>query len=356
MIQSRHHPAARTRLLAGTAACLLGAACLQAVPAAAQSELDSTLVASEAPLDAEQTRAVEAFINARLQTFTTDDAQAIYNARVDLLAPLTRINAAGVFKISYTRLLTQQLAQQVQSFSRLGRINAQVMTASLGEADVLPIIRAGLGDDEPAVRFAAGDALIRELKRRAQASDNLPGSARTALIDRTLEIAAAEPSPLTAGKMMDALNQLTGDNPDRLLQVLNSRVAIHASQPTLSFAPEDLAFRGLFLNLSNQATTEQRTAFVQAAARYFKLASEQLAAGGLGADQLEARRNFGVLLNNILRSISPGMGLAQRDHPADAAPAITSGNFAEVATLADAWITALTDNSPLTAEQLSTDG
>ena len=312
--------------------------------------LDRAVIAADSALTTGQTRDIEAFIDARLAAMTQDQAEAgqVSAARDALLDPLTSVQAGQVFLLNYPRMVAERVTAAFGSGSRIGRINMAVLAGRLPTAAAADVVLVGLEDAEPAVRFAAGNALVQLLREQVELGDRRP-----ALVERLRAVAPSDPSAFAAGKAIDSLRALAGDDPGAMLEVLNARVPVHAADPRLGYLPENTVVQDLFIRLLDTQDRTQQLEFARAAARYLALVTRQLAAGGLSEDAVTTRTNFGTLLNNVLERLGGQLGVPRADLPDDATGRLGAGDFAAAQAIADAWLAALEQHTALDAAALA---
>lgn len=318
-------------------AVVLGPAATAVAQGTADSdELPMAILAKDGAWNAAEARTVEAFIATNLEPFAdeTADAEAIAEARERLLLPLNDLRAVPAFQAQYFRALAAALRNGLGDFTKIGRLNAMMLGSRIVDASAIQLLEVGADDEAPGVRYAAARSLLSALNNEAM---GLRDAEKTRLIRKLGEAAGTETDGFVAGKLIEAIRAAEVDaQSEVLLTLFNDRVSIHAANPRLTYQPELTAMQELFINgLADGFDRDAARTFIQAAARYIRLTTSQLADDSIPTGNQQAAINLANQSFTVLDTLAPNAGQpGQRPgNPARLLPADPSA----AADLAEQW-------------------
>ena len=338
----RRRPAAVP--LAGLLALAALAATGWAGGAAAQQALSPETVRVTGRLSDAQAQEVRDHVQRGLDTLASSgDVAAAEEARRGLVSPLTAIGATPSFVQQYGRALADGVRGLPDAAAPATRVNALLLLRVAPPQEALPVIRPALTADDPAVRFTAAKVLLDLLRSPPDQAPPLGENDRRQLSDALVDAASAEPDAYVTGKLLPALAAAAGEGGlQRLLEVLNRRVALHAQNPGIGYLPELTEMSNLFLRNLGSFQRAQAEALCTAAAGHLKVAAAQLANGQVPAGGVEHARGLISQADTILRELAVSqLRLNAGQLPGAVTGSLESGDFAAIADAADAWAAAL---------------
>ena len=337
-----------TAVLAGAVSWLSASAWAQD---AAAAELSGTVLEATGAWTAAQSQDVQAFVDAQLAAFASDDAEAISAGRQAITEPLNSLKAGPAFQSQYFRLLVQRLKAGVNGWSVIGRVNATMLARRVIDPGVTEVLETGLKDDSAGVRFGAAKTLGELMPNEAMGFNDRD---KARLMQVLAGAAAVEPDAFVVGKLLPAI-RATGQDGVRstLINVFNERVVLHAADPGLSYRPELTAMQEVFITGLGKFDRKQTKAFLRAAGRCLNLAAQQLDAGTIPETHRPAAQGMITQAATILDELSRSMKLPGK-LPRGVAPALSAGNTGQLVEIAQQWNERL-QGSPLslTPEELS---
>jgi hypothetical protein len=242
----------RCLLLAVMAAgCFLASSPLQAQPASLSTEV----VMSSSSLSNGQQAQVDRYVTGWVDQLLSNDPEHIANGRRHLIDPFSLPGVTPLFITAYSPAISRELISRkaLANESALVRINAMIVASRLTDAGVVLLIRQGLEDKTPAVRYWAAEAAANagqhlnpaDQKEVLQALNN--SWEKENAIDVLEKILVA----------MDALN--TPEASLQLLAVLNHRVDVHAANPALPVTAELEGLEGVTVRTFSALTAPGST-------------------------------------------------------------------------------------------------
>jgi len=284
----------------------------------------------------------------------------VSEARETLIAPLKNESASVAFRDTFSAMITGRMDRAVTSESELVRINAMIVLTRMTDQGSMAHINAGLEDDSPAVQRWAMKALGQRIAWW-QSLGNKQAEVRAGIqtISAKLNQQGAPPHPIVVGPALEILFTInTPESRAALIEQLNNRVALHAADPNLSYAPERAAVAS-FANAMALATTPDTASsagLARAAHRYSILILSQIKAGSISSSNNASA--VGMLSQCVLAHGQVAAGI-RKQLPANQAAAINDWIPARrwddiQALLVDQWVPIL-GQAPLnlTAENLA---
>ncbi|MEM8781781.1 MAG: hypothetical protein AAGE65_02905 [Planctomycetota bacterium] len=311
-----------------------------APPGSAQNgdALSQAVLQKNGAWNADEARQVETFISANLAAFADEDADAeeVAEARERLLVPLNDLRAEAAFQAQYFRAIAAALRNGLPTFTKIGRINAMMLGSRVVDASVVPMLETGIVDEAPGVRYAAARSMLVVLNNEAL---GIRDNEKARLIRVLGEAASVESNGFVAGKLIDAIRtaEVSGQR-DILLSLFNARVPLHAADPGLTYQPELTAMQELFISGLGQPGgfgRDAARAFIQAAARYIRLTTAQIAADVLPAENRQPALNLANQCFTVLDTLAPNAGQAGQ-RPANPVRSLP-GQAERAVQLAEEW-------------------
>ncbi|MEM7576828.1 MAG: hypothetical protein AAF328_05065 [Planctomycetota bacterium] len=311
-----------------------------AVPSIAQNAdgLPQAILEKNGAWSAAEARTVESFIATNLEPFAeeTSDAEQVAEARDALLEPLNDLRAEAAFQSQYFRALAASLRNGQAGFAKIGRINAMMLGSRVVDAAIVPLLETGITDEAPGVRYAAARSMLVVLTNEAL---GLRDNEKNRLITKLGDAAGNEANGYVAGKLIEAIRATNVDAQVQiLLDVFNSRVSLHAADPALTYQPELTAMQELFIEGLGRPGGFGRDAarsFIQSAARYIRLTTNQLADDTVPEANQQAAVNLARQSYTVLSELAANAGQPGQ-RPADPVRFLPN-NAARAATLANEW-------------------
>ena len=230
--------------------------------------------ARNAAWNADETAAVEAFVNLHVSALVAGEEEPMTGARDALIRPFETAGATEVFKRQLTAEIADQLAPAFDAEQVKVRINAAVVTERFTSTDGLPLMVRGLGDESPGVRYPAAKA-VSSLLRNAE----VPPAQQQDVLDLLEARIDVEDDPFIVEPLLEAM--LAAGGPGRVVAALNRRVDWHIARPEAGFDPERKSLFAVYERLAIAATTDPAVVreMARAAGRIMLLAAQQLNQG-----------------------------------------------------------------------------
>ncbi|MCC7145163.1 MAG: HEAT repeat domain-containing protein [Phycisphaeraceae bacterium] len=226
------------------AACI----CL-AASAQPQASIPPELRATTTTFNEAQETLIETYVSAAVDQLATGEDKPVQEGRRLLLEPLAGDNSP-IFRQAYSSFVRVKLTPALDSDKTLVRLNAMIIAAQLSDRGALELVKKGLADSNPAVRYRAA-------KAAGQLLVNVPfdtNTGREAFEKELLAIIKDRISQETSNDvwrpLLDALAGLQlPEGTSELVDALNRRIQAHATQPALTLDSERRALRGLFVKV-----------------------------------------------------------------------------------------------------------
>ena len=324
-------PAPGRRGLARAAVLALGLG-LGCDPVAAWGQtagaLSPALVAETGNWNDAQTQEVAGYLRGHVQSLLTAEESAIERSREAILAPFGTAGVSEPFIRQYARAISREIAPATQATALQVRVNAMILAGRLPDSSALDPAAVGLQDEDAGVRYLAA-VCLNGLIARDLVADNQRARVLQ-LVDGQL---ANEDSSFVAVPMFKAMLDLGAIDP--LLQSLNNRVARHVGLPNAGFGPEADALRGVYTRLfSGDGTAAQVKQLGRAAARYQRLAAQQLEAGNVS--DAESHVEIIRVGQTTLTFVRERLNSTESIPPSVVAP-ITQERWADVVEISNRW-------------------
>lgn len=302
---------ALSRLLC-LAVCSLVVA-LAGVQSTAQT-LDVNIVAAKV-VDAEMKQQIAEYVDDVMRDLLdADSPKKVSAARRKLVDPIDDPNATTAFKAALSdMILDRGFDKAVTHDSELVRLNAMIVLSKMTDDKSRALIDAGMVDDSAAVKRWALHALSNRMMMWVVQGDAKLTTKSTAAVKQitTMLNAKQQADPIVVTAGFQALLQFAAPDvaqatPDRLklisanpgvvnitrealIALLNARVAVHAADPNLSFAAEQIAMTRLGNAMALSPTFDRPTSrgLQQAAYRYCSLILSQVKNGLIGDEAME---------------------------------------------------------------------
>lgn len=175
-------------------AALLALACALAGPAFGQTERLPEGIASRTTLAPADVEAVRSFVTSRLGALGAEDAGESQRARDALLAPL-RSGASVAFRLEYSKALSPALRDLARGDDERIAFNALRLAGALSTDESVQIIRDGLRDQRPSVRYGAAYASRIALDHALAGRAPLPDAQIDSLIEAVAVAIEGERDP-----------------------------------------------------------------------------------------------------------------------------------------------------------------
>ena len=316
-----------------------------APPASAQDKLPTDIYNAES-LSPEQTSQIQAYVSqwAPVLINAEGTGEQIVTARQRLLQPLGFVST-DAFRQAYTQAAAQQIPPALDAESLLPRLNAMIILSRLEmNEEILSLIRRGMQDPNPAVRYWA----IKGIRGSAAA---LPVAAQRQLLQDLTQMLENEQSEQVLEQTYHAMVELNlpGNQAiTRVLEALNQRVAAHVGRPELTYRAEYSGTRTLYQRLltmqASQGGMDQAFAqLARAAVRYMDLIARQGRQFGeqLPPETLDSYLRMVELAFQVLSDVHRQTG-STAPVPASLRAAVASANWDEVLLAAQQFRDALT--------------
>ena len=305
--------------------------------------LDSTVIQAKV-IDADARQKIQTYIAPPMSQLTAadPDLKAVSEARAKLVRVLDDINATPEFQDAISIMIAGQIDKAlVSGKSELVRMNAMIVISRL--TDDAPngskaLIAAGLVDKSDAVQRWAMEALRRRAARAKAANDTDElGKLFKTIIDKLTEQDPPHPIVVTPG--VKAL--LTIDTPasrKAVADLLISRRPLHAADPKLSYAAEQVGYQVLAPSIVTAVPFDLKsgTALSASAFRYASIILGQFKS--LDEDEIsDSAADMLYQCTVSIAQITAGAGKQVPDGQTAAANAIGNGRWDDVQGLLDQW-------------------
>lgn len=244
------------------------------------------VINASGPLSSQQLQQVTTYAEhwmGRLTGEATDEE--VVRARDMVMEPV-KMSGSAVFKRAYASAVSPRIVSGLSSERLIVRLNLMIASASLEDASVLAVVKAGLVDANAGVRYWAAKAAGTLSRATQPGDDSRPMLAAeeqnqlVALLTGRMEEESSEP---VVQQVLLALGDLrTPKAALALLATLDQRVASYADKASTAPEAERVALR----NLVNRVLTDEarnlpvsdevRRGLVRAAWRYSALAAGAL--------------------------------------------------------------------------------
>lgn len=255
--------------------------------AAAQPQaIPREIVQAQQALNAAQRNVVRAAVDADLHLLQTGQPADIAEARKRLIARFRLPGASRIFLLDYSARISGSIGPSLAAERPLlVRLNAMIVVSHLVDAGAIELIRTGLADPSPAVRYWA-----------AKAATQVAGQLGDAQHPRLLEILRpvlnkAHGDHVTGQLLLAVIALSPGEAVELALAAINERTTARAADVRLSPAGDLAAMRAMFRRIIFQLDTLPDATprrFMQAAYRQLELSARLADPGGALADDIAA--------------------------------------------------------------------
>jgi len=276
-----------------------------------------------------------------------DDAQVV-NARKMLVAPFLKGNAA--FNAVYSSQLSPELTNGAGSKRVIVRINSMIIACKLVDNAATNVIKAGLKDANPAVRYWAGKAVVEHIAHRP----SIPDPEQTDLLASLTEAMARnaaderEASSEVVEQLLVAMGGLTIDKATiGLLDSLRSRTVTLAAHPTAPVAADIRGMLNLYKRLLDSTTRGQPIPkdalplMARVACRYMALMAEILddkhVPQDKRSDQHQMLEKAEIVLRWSTTQMAQDMNAKLTKLPDKIEPLMASQNYKSIRLIAEEW-------------------
>jgi len=257
-------------------------------------------------LNDSQKSSIDQYINYWIAELTKGDNLEISAARGELIRPFGMAGASDIFLTAYSSSMAQKLIGALQSPNMQVRLNTMIVVGNLTEQTVVEMIRIGLSDKSPSVRYraakAAADVGAADEKRAAN-QKKLNMNQRKALFEVLAAALRVERDHYVIEQLLLALLGLMEMDEARglLVTTLNERVQAHAAIPNLSLKPEIDAATKLMRRVVGQKDEASVRQLLPLAARWYSLCQGILKSGRANAAADMQYRDLLKICEKILR-------------------------------------------------------
>lgn len=301
--------------------CLL-AVLLPGLDASAQF-LDQKLIQAK-QIDAAMRQQIVAYVDPQIKRLVEGEPQDIAEGRKKLYDQLNNPNATPAFVDALSETITARLDPAVNHDDVPVRMNAQIILSQMTDEKSKALIDQGLLDKNVAVQRLAMEALAGRVKtwKDREAAGNGPANFRQKLAGVVTQVNAKldadpAPHPIVVTPAFDVFIAVdTAEARAALVEQLNKRIALHAADPNLSYAPEQSAIGAFASQLVIQAPFDQAsgTGLSRAAFRYAVLIHDQLKAGAIKDEHINGAKN---MLGQCFLALSQMAAGARKQAPAN---------------------------------------
>lgn len=228
-----------------------------------------------------------------MEKFYSGDPADLSDARKTLTDPHKNPNASAAFREAFSEIITPRLEEAVTHDSVLLRINAMIVAALLTDADSKALVDQALKDDNPAVQRKAMEAIRKRVQYwLTQPAGGNRGAAASidAAVKQVNTMLEARPAPdpiiITPGLLM-FLDINSTESLETLIGHINDRLALHAEDPSLSYAPEQAVIERVSVQLTSSPDAQLASATNKAAWRYASLIIQQIEAEQIDEDRVD---------------------------------------------------------------------
>ncbi|MFG0248645.1 MAG: HEAT repeat domain-containing protein [Phycisphaeraceae bacterium JB051] len=307
---------------------------------AQQLKLDSALISTTQTLDGAQQLKLDEYANFWIQKMLTSQDPEVSAARDQLVSPLRHPSATEVFKAAYSATLIGKIPEKlIQSQRMIVRFNAMLCLADLSDKSAIPIVQAGLADNNPAIRYLAAQAA-------GKLGAKLDNTSQVMVLTLLQNVFFNEPDQVVIEQILGSMSQLTIPQArSTMLFALNEHVNVHHGNPTITLKADYDAMRILFKNIVTEQAGGQEIPlqvskqFARAAFRFMLHCSRALDQGRVHQSLQNQYTSMIQLSENILRWISTrAMQVPENSLPQnDMAPNIRTGAWTTLHLRSQEW-------------------
>lgn len=220
-----------------------------------QSGLSTEVVMSNAALSGAQQNQINEHVSRGVAQLVSGDRQEVSAGRRWLVEPFSRPGVTEMFLASYSPAISRELIASgaLENESPLVRTNAMIVASHLSDSGVVLLIRQGLTDAAPSVRYWAAVTAINAGGKLSQSDQESVLNVLNARWQEEMSIDVLEKILLA----MDALR--TPQAGLQLLAALNHRVNIHAGDPALPIRAEVEGLQGVTVRTFTNLTAPGQT-------------------------------------------------------------------------------------------------
>lgn len=317
-------------------------------------ELPPDVVKSSTALNANQQKALDAFVRSWVERLSNGEDDQVAEARTKL-TEIFQKGGTDIFNLAYSAALGRDLAKSLTSERVVVRLNAIIVVTKLIDPSAGNLVQTGLKDESPAVRYWAARALAE-----LAAKNRIPQADLPVMLRSVTAALGKEPSPQVVEQLFRVLPQLqVPDAMIRLLQVLNDRVEIEAQTPGASLRVAIQGLQGAFVKLVEEAAKpnakppqDTLRVLAKVSYRHLILAAVELNAGRVPLARHREYEQMIELGDTVLRWVITQMG--GKDAPTtDIKTLIFNKQWPDVLLRADQWNKILVDQPyKLTTQEL----
>lgn len=209
-----------------------------------QHKIPYDVVTAATALSVDQQETINRYINHRTELLLQGTKEQIIKARQELTEPLTWAGGTKIFHLAYSSAANHHLSLGLDSNQLLVRLNTMIVVHDLKAPDIVDlIIKKGLTDSSPSVRYWAGKAIAQ-----AGVHGRLSIQDQTTILNALGPAIQKETSEHVLQRLLVGLVGLSiPEAASKLLDELNKRVILHTANPNLPLAAAIEGLRTLFV-------------------------------------------------------------------------------------------------------------
>ena len=117
------------------------------------------VVTANTALAGDDQKHIDQYISEKVTELTGGTPEEVVRARHKLIEPLLWAGGTEIFHLAYSSSASHQLSEAINSDDLHVRLNTMIVVNSLNDAGIVSLIRKGLADESPAVRYWAGKSV-----------------------------------------------------------------------------------------------------------------------------------------------------------------------------------------------------
>jgi hypothetical protein len=239
-------------------------------PRISQQIINATTV-----LNADQRQQITTYVTDWADLLESGDVEDVSRGRARLIEPFNFAGATDIFITAYSAAVTMKLKPLIDHDDALVRVNGMLVLRHVSERGVVDLVRTGLEDENPGVRYLAAQAA-----GAIGANSRVLPEQRQRIFDAIQTTLATEQDQRVVEQLLLAMLGVAAEADARktLISHVNRRLDVHASFPQLPLKAVVEVQARLYRRIISQGgdDTETIRAMLPVAARSLLLASAVL--------------------------------------------------------------------------------
>jgi hypothetical protein len=196
-----------------------------------EPRISQPVISATTVLNDEQQQQIKTYVAYWADLFESGNEQEVPVGRTRLIEPFNSAGATDIFITAYSAAVAMKLKPLIDHSNPLVRVNGMLVLRYVSDRGVVDLLRTGLADDNPGVRYLAAQAA-----GAVGANRRVAGEQRQRVFDTIQTSLASEPDQRVVEQLLLAMLGVANDTDARktLIGHINRRLDVHASFPQLS--------------------------------------------------------------------------------------------------------------------------